>query len=566
MKRYLNSKNTSFAMSLLLFSILVAILSIGKATIAQQSSHPEGKEGGIDVSKKLGFPQSSPIKAASPNAPTLSKQQRAFLSNNTEETFKKVITPFTNKSIAPPPNDTHTQTNLSNTISTANKNIINHTSATLSSSDGLFFHNIASQPIPLEFAKKFRIFENKTVLPQSKDDNSNVSFHLRNEPSVASNGRVIFYVGNWYAARSLDDGSTWKFSIIRSTDQDVIYDEQHHIFIWYRQGFNDDSGQNKFTISVSGDALNWQTYTVSPTTIFGPEWKYKWFDFPHLALTRNSLYIATNLMESAAEFNNFNRTFIARISLDDLATGNNPSFTYFFSEKVFGFAPVQGATDVMYWAAHLTNDRMVVYKWKESEPASKVIRVEKSIPAWTPSELSYSCPTFDNDYCANADDRINAGWISHGIIGFVWNVDKGGGFPWPYVDAATFRANDTEYLGRPLLWSKDFAWQYAFVSPDSKGNLGMVATFGGNKTNPSVAVGISGSNDTVPRWKIVPIIIGGKPEGFSDEWGDYLRVRAYNNNNSSDGSTKFIASGYTVEGTGNNKHIEPRLIVFGYTG
>jgi hypothetical protein len=87
----------------------------------------------------------------------------------------------------------------------------------------------------------------------------------------------------------------------------------------------------------------------------------------------------------------------------------------------------------------------------------------------------------------------------------------------------------------------------------------MVAAFGGNNTNPSVAVGISGSNETVPLWKAVPVIIGGKPEPFSDEWGDYLRVRTYNNN-SLDGSIRFIASGYTVEGTGNNRHIEPRLI------
>jgi hypothetical protein len=74
---------------------------------------------------------------------------------------------------------------------------------------------------------------------------------------------------------------------------------------------------------------------------------------------------------------------------------------------VYGFAPVQGATDVMYWAAHLSNDRIVIYKWIESEPASKVIRVERAIPACTPSNLGYSCLTADNDWCQGADDRIS---------------------------------------------------------------------------------------------------------------------------------------------------------------
>jgi hypothetical protein len=31
------------------------------------------------------------------------------------------------------------------------------------------------------------------------------------EPSVASNGDVVFYTGNWYAALSTDGGSTFQF-------------------------------------------------------------------------------------------------------------------------------------------------------------------------------------------------------------------------------------------------------------------------------------------------------------------------------------------------------------------
>ena len=37
------------------------------------------------------------------------------------------------------------------------------------------------------------------------------------EPSVANNGREIFMTGNWYATKSLDDGSTWDFVSPRNT-------------------------------------------------------------------------------------------------------------------------------------------------------------------------------------------------------------------------------------------------------------------------------------------------------------------------------------------------------------
>ena len=49
-------------------------------------------------------------------------------------------------------------------------------------------------------------------------------------------------------------------------DQDVVYDKNHKIFVWYRQGASDNNGDNRFKLGISKDAINWVFYSIKPTT------------------------------------------------------------------------------------------------------------------------------------------------------------------------------------------------------------------------------------------------------------------------------------------------------------
>ena len=100
-------------------------------------------------------------------------------------------------------------------------------------------------------------------------------------------GNLIFYVGNYYAARSTDGGQTWEFldpyydfenihkpQIHRfCCDQRVIYDERNDIFIWYRRRFLKIFIEllilptNKITIGISNDTYPWHMYDIYPTEI-----------------------------------------------------------------------------------------------------------------------------------------------------------------------------------------------------------------------------------------------------------------------------------------------------------
>jgi len=435
-------------------------------------------------------------------------------------------------------------------------------SSSLQSQEGLLHSENSSSPIGLQ------ISSNKSVtVPRT-------SLSLANEPSVANKDNLIFYTGNWYDVRSLDGGSSWKYiDPFRDMhdfccDQDIIYDSIHHIFIWYRLGTFGSNGENRFRLGISSDTSNWLFYNISPRN-FNGTWSHQFWDYPQLALSNKYLYITSNMFDQSGKLL---RTIISRWSLQDLSVGqSNISFSYYSDKSLFNFTPVQGATDTMYWASHVSNSRMRIFRWSDTQSA--ITSYDRGIPAWTSSsDVTMSCKGPDShDWCGRADSRILGGWLSQDTIGFMWMASAGNGFPWPYLNAAKFRLSDMTYLESPYLWSPDHAWMYGSVSPNSKGDLGIVAFYGGGKVNPSLAIGISensnnnnnnnnNNNDATQlqsAWKMEPVIRGTNGPSQND-WGDFLRIRPY-----SESVVNWVASGYTLQGGSTEDFIEPVYLIFG---
>ncbi len=381
-----------------------------------------------------------------------------------------------------------------------------------------------------------------------------------NEPSVANWGRVAFYTGNWYAARSGDFGATWSYVNPFSDmpdfccDQDVLYEPSRGIFLWYRQGLKDSAGVNRFRLGVSLDAITWWFYDVRPVDV-NAAWTNQWFDYPHLDVSSNYVYISTNIFNNA---DLWQRTLILRWPLDPLKNAQGFTYFYFSSSLVFTFATVGGAASVMYFASHVSNSVVRIFSWPEASTA--VSSADVAIPAYTPSSKgSMSCPGPDGfNWCARSDDRILSGWVARGVIGFVWNVAQGGGFSWPYVEAATFDEATKAYRGRPLVWSPSNAWMYPAVHPNARGDLGVLAFWGSGTVHPSAAMAISDAySGAPPPWTFYSATQGSN--GPSDnQWGDYARVRPFRG-----AGTLWAASGYTLSGGTTGASAVPRYYVFG---
>lgn len=538
---------------MLTFVLFGSLLTTSQLVFAQQdssvaplSSEEEG-EGFGNVT--LSSPQRESF-ATTPAPVEFGEDVIEELETRTEKTLNSPSIGVVNETATPPPNGTALQlineTDLASTNQTTNI-----TQPTIMPT------SLESPQTDPSAIGTLQVFINQTVTPSQ-------SRSVVGEPSVANKGPIVFYTGNWYVARSNDNGSTWRYLNPLDDmsdfccDQDVIYDSNNGVFIWYRQGdANDLTGINRARIGISPDATNWWFYNIKPTDL-NPSWSNQWLDYPHLALSNKHLYFTSNLFDN---FGDFVRTVIVRLPLEDLVNARIPAGQVHFSNQVGTFTPVQGAKDTMYWAAHVDNARMALYKWGDDLPANTIQRNVVEVPVWTLDPTLYDCPTpaADNNWCARSDQRITNGWISGSTVGFFWNVDKGGEFPWPYVEAASFDADSMTYQGRPLIWSPNFAVLYAFAAPNEKGQIGLISTFGGAQIEPSIAAAINqvDQNGNLSSWILKPII-NGTHVPIENEWGDYLRVRPYNVSES-----VWTATGYTLQGGSTMAFVEPRLLVFG---
>jgi hypothetical protein len=295
-----------------------------------------------------------------------------------------------------------------------------------------------------------------------------------------------------------------------------------------------------------------------------------------IALGNKYLYVTTNIID---RINKVSKPIILRISLEDLRNRNNAEYSYYqdqnISMKDESFTPVQGAKDRMYWAAHLSNNQMRIYQWNESLPSTNVEYSDVHIPAWTRlGEGGGDCRGYHGNWCGRADDTITSGWTTTaGVLGFFWNADKQQipqdnlQFKHPYIDSAIFNVTsgnieNITYIGRPYIWSPDFAWLYGYSSPNNDGDVGIAAFYGGGdkleKVNMAVGVGDSINGLPPTSWKM-DTALNGTDIPYENEWGDYIRVR----NDNSDLSSNWISSGYSLEGGNTSEFVEPHYIVFG---
>ena len=265
-------------------------------------------------------------------------------------------------------------------------------SETIAQSNKSQFKQTGSTIIPAAFAFGNDLFHRVGLGDAHVYVNNYVGTHGSGftEPSTANKGRLIFYTGNQFVARSTDGGKTWTYNNPWSDmprfccDQDVIYDKNKQIFIWYRQEWPEGTGENYFRLGISKDTLNWWFYDVKPT-LFSDGWKNQWWDGPQLALSNNYLFLTSNLIEGEKG----SRAVLAKVSLDDLSNMRSISFVFAESPLTEGalrtVTPVQGATDTMYFGTHMSNEIMRVYQWPETESRS-IPWFNIKIPSWYPTE------------------------------------------------------------------------------------------------------------------------------------------------------------------------------------
>ncbi len=419
------------------------------------------------------------------------------------------------------------------------------------------------------------------------------------EPAVANSGSIVFYTGNTFAARSTDWGSSWTLTdptlnvkgqgspfFLFCCDQDVVFDPNYKVFLWYRQARPNSANENLNLLDVSKDAATWCEYQFLPKT-FRPSWAGSWFDYPHLALSSSYVYLTSVRYPHSPPDPSDSERIIIRFSLKQLSSCGTLTANYFASSETGVWAPVEGASDPMYWAADKDTSTIRVYGWPESAPDWTGISHQDFIhPTYEATKKGGAhCKDLSgSDICTRIDDRVLSGWYSNPYgsadLGFVWNVKEGAGYPYPHTYVVVIRfdssAGKWKYYATQTLWSKDEAIVYAAVAPlPSLGHVGITAFVSGPSEYPSIVLGYYGYTTGWGSYWGTEVTTGTNgifsskgvactvPNGC---WGDYLRVRIDSGN-----GVRWIATGYTMAGgtgytpfgpAGTTRFLEPRFYVF----
>jgi hypothetical protein len=381
-----------------------------------------------------------------------------------------------------------------------------------------------------------------------------------NEPAVSNNGSLVFYTGNWYTARSVNDGNSWTYLNPFDQfpqnpgdgfccDENTLYDEKNGIFIWLRQGSPDSNGQNIDRLSVSNNGINWMHFDFTAQDFGAPE--NTWLDYNQISSSDKYLYISNNVFDGNE---NYVMTVLARIGLEQLKSGSDATFEYISETEEFNFTPVQGTTDTMYAAVHHSDKQMKIYKWPDT--SSTVELFEREIPEWEygwGGNMDCSTPN-GVDPCDRADSRILGGAVADGNVTFLWNARQDTTFPYPYVNVVTFNEEGMTYLDNSPIWSPNFAFMYGDMAPNQNQDLGLITMYGGGSFYPSIALGFKLKGNI--GYDLFSVSEG---NAANFAMGDYLTVAA----DSGQGPT-FVAAGYILNGCGSSQCVEPHYYSFGY--
>ena len=393
------------------------------------------------------------------------------------------------------------------------------------------------------------------------------------EPSVAINGDVVLYTGNWYAARSIDAGRTFAYidpftsfpnppNLGFCCDQVVNYIASIDTFVWLLQygptaGPQADNIQRlAFAKTDDVKAGRWRLFDITTRTL-GLSGQF--LDFPDLAVGANALYVTTNVFTPEGQSGG---AAVIRIPIAGIASGQVTAQP-FVSTQLNSVRVAQNCGTRAFFAAHQDTSTLAVFTWDEGQGAPVQNTVE--VARWIPGNGYQSRTPDGRSWLDRADPRITGATLAGTELYFAWAVDAGSNQrPKPFIQIARIDSQNLTLLENINIFDSDSATCYAALSTNVNDEVGVSYMIGGGSRFPAHVVGIL----TGAR-KDVLVSAGDRgplpnANNGNGEWGDYLTVRPVFPDRK-----LFAATGYTLQGAGDgdgsNRDATPRFVTFGRT-
>lgn len=402
--------------------------------------------------------------------------------------------------------------------------------------------------------------------------------------SGADSSNVVLMSGNWYIDYSIDGGTTF-LTIDPTTvfpqsltggfccDQIIIYVPSIDRFIWLLQYSQvNKTGPNAYRLAAASpqDIINSKctAWTYWDLTSAGLGIGTNWMDYPNLSVGDNFLYMSADAVGTGL--------FVTRIPLNEIRTGSTINFRFTNASSgdlannnisavsnlrtSYGGHISQNTGDEIFWAGHVDNGTMQIFRWHESSTSYSWRNLD--VNNWPQQSVASANSN------GNGNDWLNklSGFPKFAVTGITrrnnelwmsWTAGSGTGghggfsFPNPHVQVVKMDINNYHVVEQMQIWNPDYAFSYPSFSTNSRGEVGIVLGWGGGNTHHgNTAVGIMG--DFVVWYR-------DGSTWSTNRWGDYVTARVSGTNNQ-------LFAGFGFVTTGNNAvnfAFEPFYVVFG---
>jgi hypothetical protein len=395
------------------------------------------------------------------------------------------------------------------------------------------------------------------------------------EPAAATDGSEVFFGGNTYFSRSLNNGANWTYEAIPGGPADAPnpccdLDAVHHngldttfISVLYLNSARNNGVVRIFvrrgTIAGGADC----SYDIDPggSSPLTP-------DYPHIAVSNNFVYLTTNNLSpnwTGAQIRRFNASQMANCQQSVATTTIN----YVGTDGQRVLVPVENASTNMYFGLN------------RSANLFRILRLPESSSTLTPFDRTLShgtnFPQSDPDCRGGVGDH---NWMSLAVditgfdlrgaivpgnrLWFMWNAGNDFSHPYAHLHSAIFSEPGLATLASPSVWSSTECFAYPALGANSSGEFGLTfaaggrAGGGGSAAQGAVAVDDSQSaGNTFPTFTVTA---AASHNPLDERFGDYFTIRP---NNKCFGSYGWGATNYGLAfGNTRSSNVNARYVEF----
>ncbi len=408
---------------------------------------------------------------------------------------------------------------------------------------------------------------------------------LQPSPSVSAAYGAVFMTGNWFAARSLDFGRTWKYVSPFSTfpsvnngfccQQDTIYDNTTKSFFW-SLSYSPDSTSNSVRLAradLNGLTTNsWVSYRFTPED-FGYGTGH-FFDDPKISLTesylrngssgyKTDLVLVANVFKISGQ--SYVGTVLWRIDTAQLAAGATITPRYYKTD-VSGIRCTTGiaAAGDITCAGFATTSKLRIFVWEGTTIRSNDITAPTF--AWMSRDGVATTPDGKN-WAGGITSDVQAIWTepppsleghAQNLI-VAWAAKQDATHPYPYVIYSAFLPSETSWTvgNKYTLWSNKTAWLFPAAADDGLFAAGSAA-YGGGEYYPGTNLWLTNAGS--PTSGSIELIGAASSNAgpVENKWGWSFTVR--------DVYSGFVAATYYLKDGGNGANVVPRFLWFGRDG